>query len=87
MEQTRGDKDFSLPTDNEVVSSLPLQMSLYFNVYFFPFWWLSIVVMLHLKVSPKGNGLQMYCVSDQTPPSTEVELTVIRGYWVYLRIP
>ncbi|KFW05808.1 Transmembrane protein 17, partial [Eurypyga helias] len=34
---------------NEVVSSLPLQMALYFNVYFFPFWWLSAVVMLHLK--------------------------------------
>ncbi|KFO84378.1 Transmembrane protein 17, partial [Buceros rhinoceros silvestris] len=36
-------------TDNEIVSSLPLQMSLYFNVYFFPFWWLITVVMLHLK--------------------------------------
>ncbi|NXN90863.1 TMM17 protein, partial [Rhinopomastus cyanomelas] len=35
--------------DTEIVSSLPLQMSLYFNVYFFPFWWLSTVVMLHLK--------------------------------------
>ncbi|NXY50809.1 TMM17 protein, partial [Ceuthmochares aereus] len=35
--------------DNEILSSLPLQMSLYFNVYFFPFWWLTAVVMLHLK--------------------------------------
>ncbi|NXX89673.1 TMM17 protein, partial [Centropus bengalensis] len=35
--------------DNEILSSLPLQMSLYFNVYYFPFWWLSTVVMLHLK--------------------------------------
>ncbi|XP_074844582.1 transmembrane protein 17 isoform X3 [Carettochelys insculpta] len=35
--------------DNEIVSSLPLQMSLYFNLYFFPFWWLSSVVMLQLK--------------------------------------
>ncbi|XP_032840116.2 transmembrane protein 17 isoform X2 [Tyto alba] len=34
---------------HEIISSLPLQMSLYFNVYFFPFWWLTAVVMLHLK--------------------------------------
>ncbi|XP_054842974.1 transmembrane protein 17 [Eublepharis macularius] len=35
--------------DNELVSNLPLQMSLYFNLYFFPFWWVSSVVMLQLK--------------------------------------
>ncbi|KFP70862.1 Transmembrane protein 17, partial [Acanthisitta chloris] len=35
--------------DNEILSSLPLQMSLYFNVYFFPFWWLCTVVTLYLK--------------------------------------
>ncbi|NXP43898.1 TMM17 protein, partial [Heliornis fulica] len=35
--------------DSEIVSSLPLQMSLYFNVYYFPFWWLSTVVMLYQK--------------------------------------
>lgn len=39
-------------TDNEMVSSLPLQMSLYFNSYFFPLWWVSCIVMLHMKVSP-----------------------------------
>jgi len=37
-------------TDKDVVSSLPLQMSLYFNMWFFPFWWISEVVMLQLKV-------------------------------------
>ncbi|XP_072444105.1 transmembrane protein 17-like isoform X1 [Chiloscyllium punctatum] len=36
---------------NEVVSSLPLQMTLYFNVFFFPFWWTSEVTMLQLKYS------------------------------------
>ncbi|NWU95334.1 TMM17 protein, partial [Upupa epops] len=35
--------------DTELVSSLPLQMSLYFNVYFFPLWWLSTIITLHLK--------------------------------------
>ncbi|NWU44403.1 TMM17 protein, partial [Hylia prasina] len=33
----------------EILSSLPLQMSLYFNVYFFPFWWLVTVAILYLK--------------------------------------
>ncbi|MBN3292311.1 H3 protein, partial [Polypterus senegalus] len=43
-------EDFTeIKTSNEVVSSLPLQMSLYFNVFFFPCWWLSEVVMLQLK--------------------------------------
>ncbi|XP_060113562.1 transmembrane protein 17 isoform X1 [Heteronotia binoei] len=40
--------DDNLP-DNELVSNLPLQMSLYFNLCFFPFWWVSSVVMLQLK--------------------------------------
>ncbi|KAM4636680.1 transmembrane protein 17 [Discoglossus pictus] len=33
----------------ELVSSLPLQMSLYFNTFYFPFWWISDVIMLQLK--------------------------------------
>ncbi|XP_053140315.1 transmembrane protein 17 isoform X2 [Hemicordylus capensis] len=37
--------------DNKIVSNLPLQMSLYFNLCFFPFWWLSSVVVLQLKYS------------------------------------
>ncbi|XP_071756482.2 transmembrane protein 17B [Centroberyx gerrardi] len=35
--------------DRKVVSSLTLQMSLYFNMWFFPLWWISEVVMLDLK--------------------------------------
>ncbi|XDV21407.1 hypothetical protein PO909_026507 [Leuciscus waleckii] len=46
--------DFRDPyQDNEVFaevwSHLPLQMLLYFNMFFFPFWWISEVMMLHLK--------------------------------------
>nr|XP_033776520.1 transmembrane protein 17 isoform X1 [Geotrypetes seraphini] len=37
--------------DNEVVSNLPLQMSLYFNVFYFPFWWVCYVTILQLKYS------------------------------------
>lgn len=35
--------------DKRVLSSLKLQMSLFFNTWFFPFWWISEIVMLHLK--------------------------------------
>nr|XP_056712786.1 transmembrane protein 17 [Euleptes europaea] len=40
---------FFVSPDNELVSSLPLQMSLFFNLCFFPFWWVSSVIMLQLK--------------------------------------
>ncbi|NXH51225.1 TMM17 protein, partial [Rhabdornis inornatus] len=32
-----------------VLSSLPLQVMLYFNVYYFPVWFLAEGIMLHLK--------------------------------------
>uniref|UniRef100_A0A3P9KN89 Zgc:112294 n=1 Tax=Oryzias latipes TaxID=8090 RepID=A0A3P9KN89_ORYLA len=34
---------------NEQVSNLPLQMLLYFNLFYFPCWWFSAVVMLDMK--------------------------------------
>ncbi|KAK9391463.1 transmembrane protein 17B-like [Crotalus adamanteus] len=36
---------------HRVLSSLPLQMLLYFNVFFLPFWGLSEAIMLELKFS------------------------------------
>ncbi|KAM9331485.1 transmembrane protein 17B-like [Gastrophryne carolinensis] len=39
----------SYHTGHEVVSSLPLQMALYFNVFFFPFWFLSEIIILVIK--------------------------------------
>ncbi|XP_071596215.1 transmembrane protein 17 isoform X2 [Heliangelus exortis] len=59
--QYRGDR-----ADNEIASSLPLQMSLYFNVYFFPFWWLSTVAMLYLKV-PELAGFWLLSLLLQLP--------------------
>ncbi|XP_020601735.1 transmembrane protein 17-like isoform X2 [Orbicella faveolata] len=38
-------------TGNEIVSNLALQMSLYFNVYFSPFWYTTCIVMLVAKYS------------------------------------
>ncbi|XP_072289395.1 transmembrane protein 17A isoform X2 [Eucyclogobius newberryi] len=35
---------------NELMSHLPLQMLLYFNMFYFPCWWFSAVFMLNVKV-------------------------------------
>jgi hypothetical protein len=41
----------NLFSGDEIVSSLPLQMSLYFNVIFFPVWLTTVIIMLQLKVN------------------------------------
>nr|CAB3267056.1 transmembrane protein 17B-like [Phallusia mammillata] len=40
--------DDDLP-GNEIVTNLPLQMSMYYNVFFFPFWLTSEAIMLNIK--------------------------------------
>ncbi|KAM6309577.1 transmembrane protein 17 [Podargus strigoides] len=67
--------------DNEIVSSLPLQMSLYFNVYFFPFWWLSTVVMLHLKYPALSEYYKIMLVTVMILASL---IEVIRLYLGYM---
>ncbi|XP_055570814.1 transmembrane protein 17 [Falco biarmicus] len=67
--------------DNEIVSSLPLQMSLYFNVYFFPFWWLSTVVMLHLKYPILSDYYKFILVTIMILASL---IEVIRLYLGYM---
>ncbi|XP_070828121.1 transmembrane protein 17B [Chaetodon trifascialis] len=49
IESVTKENDAFLPHDKRVLSSLSLQMSLYFNMWFFPLWWISETVMLHLK--------------------------------------
>ncbi|KAL6114810.1 uncharacterized protein ACO6RY_05487 [Pungitius sinensis] len=44
---TREQEDASVV--NELVSHLPLQMLLYFNIFYFPCWWFSAVFMLEVK--------------------------------------
>ncbi|XP_018426244.1 PREDICTED: transmembrane protein 17B-like [Nanorana parkeri] len=39
----------SYHTGHEVMSSVSLQMALYFNIFFFPFWFISEIIMLELK--------------------------------------
>ncbi|XP_063184405.1 transmembrane protein 17 [Chroicocephalus ridibundus] len=67
--------------DNEMLSSLPLQMSLYFNVYFFPFWWLSTVVMLQLKYSFLSDYYKFILVTIMILASL---IEVIRLYLGYM---
>nr|XP_020453949.1 transmembrane protein 17A-like isoform X1 [Monopterus albus]XP_020453950.1 transmembrane protein 17A-like isoform X1 [Monopterus albus] len=48
------DRDFTREQEdasviNEQVSHLPLQMLLYFNMFYFPCWWFSAVFMLEVK--------------------------------------
>lgn len=45
-----GTFDICLAVANELVSHLPLQMLLYFNMFYFPCWWFSAVFMLEVKV-------------------------------------
>lgn len=42
---------------DEIVTNLPLQMALYFNVVFFPFWFIVMITMLYLKVSNLSKNL------------------------------
>ncbi|XP_075698383.1 transmembrane protein 17A-like [Rhinoderma darwinii] len=41
--------DVSESSEIDIVSSLPLQMSLYFNTFYFPVWWICDVLTLQLK--------------------------------------
>ncbi|KFP91105.1 Transmembrane protein 17, partial [Apaloderma vittatum] len=66
---------------NEIVSSLPLQMSLYFNVYFFPFWWLSTVVLLYLKYPVLSDYYKFILVTIMILASL---IEVIRLYLGYM---
>ncbi|XP_069684449.1 transmembrane protein 17B-like [Periplaneta americana] len=49
-----GETEF-IKLGNEIVSNLPLQMSLYFNVIFFPFWLCTVITMLQLKYECLSN--------------------------------
>ncbi|XP_064209697.1 transmembrane protein 17A [Anguilla rostrata] len=63
---------------NEVVSHLPLQMLMYFNAFFFPFWWISEVFMLELKFDLLPRYYQCLLVAGM------VLLTIFEGLRLYL---
>ncbi|XP_007936222.1 transmembrane protein 17 [Orycteropus afer afer] len=50
-DSNRTGPEYNEGPDDEMVSSLALQVSLYFNTYFFPLWWVSSITMLYTKYS------------------------------------
>ncbi|KAG7274780.1 hypothetical protein CRUP_015767 [Coryphaenoides rupestris] len=77
-ELTTEDHVKHLERSREVVSSLPLQMCLYFNMWFFPLWWISEVVMLHLKYPALPDYYKFILVT------VVVVMTVIEAIRLYL---
>ncbi|XP_063053057.1 transmembrane protein 17B [Engraulis encrasicolus] len=67
-----------LRKDDAVVSSLPLQMSLYFNLWFFPAWWVCEVVMLQLKYPALPDYYKFILVT------VLIMMTLIEGIRLYL---
>lgn len=47
---------------NELASNLPLQMLLFFNMFYFPCWWFSSASMLEVKVSFASNTVSGFQV-------------------------
>ncbi|XP_054767625.2 transmembrane protein 17-like [Lytechinus pictus] len=70
-----------LKPGNELVSSLPLQVSLYFNAFFFPIWVVTCVIMLQLKFAHLNQIYQFISITMYVV-LTGVE--IIRLYLGYL---
>ncbi|XP_069601493.1 transmembrane protein 17B-like isoform X1 [Ranitomeya imitator] len=65
---------------HEVVSSLPLQMALYFNVLFFPIWFISEVIMLELKYHLLPAYYQYLLIAAVTILTITESLRLYLGY-------
>ncbi|KAM6937508.1 transmembrane protein 17B [Xenentodon cancila] len=74
------DENTFLPHDKRILSSLQLQMSLYFNMWFFPWWWISEAVTLQLKY-PALPDYYKFILVTVLPLMTLIE--VIRLYLGY----
>ncbi|XP_077971511.1 transmembrane protein 17-like [Styela clava] len=48
---------------NEILTNLPLQMTMYFNVYLFPFWFTTYCVMLGVKYSYLGGTFKVILIA------------------------
>ncbi|XP_026177863.1 transmembrane protein 17A isoform X1 [Mastacembelus armatus] len=63
---------------NKLVSHLPLQMLLYFNMFYFPCWWFSAVLMLEVKFFYLPGYYQALLITGM------ILLTVIEAVRLYL---
>ncbi|KAK7485373.1 hypothetical protein BaRGS_00023321 [Batillaria attramentaria] len=52
-----------LKTGNEYVTNLPLQMLIYFNVFFSPLWFITSIVMLQAKFNNLSELYQIVLIS------------------------
>ncbi|XP_019646753.1 PREDICTED: transmembrane protein 17B-like isoform X2 [Branchiostoma belcheri] len=66
---------------NELVSNLPLQMALYFNVCYFPFWLVTAIVLLQLKFSSLDEFYKFITVTVYV---VMVVVEIVRLYLGYL---
>nr|XP_030123113.1 transmembrane protein 17 isoform X1 [Taeniopygia guttata] len=66
--------------DCEILSSLPLQMSLYFNVYFFPLWWLITVAILYMKYPALSDYYKFILVTIMILVSLTELIRLYLGY-------
>ncbi|XP_062874360.1 transmembrane protein 17A [Trichomycterus rosablanca] len=70
---------------SEVSSHLPLQMLLYFSMFFFPFWWISEVIMLDLKFTLLPGYYQYLMVGGMVILTTLEVIRVYLGYFGNLK--
>ncbi|KAJ8286034.1 hypothetical protein GJAV_G00033770 [Gymnothorax javanicus] len=78
--RTGDSQDQNKTAANEVVSHLPLQMLLYFNALYFPFWWISEVIMLELKFDLLPKYYQGLLVTGMVLLSAFEGLRLYVGY-------
>ncbi|CAK8694432.1 transmembrane protein 17B-like [Clavelina lepadiformis] len=69
----------SLP-GNEIVTSLPLQMSLYFNAFFFPFWLTAAGLMLDIKYQYLADTYKVLLIAILVIFSVVEVIRVYLGY-------
>ncbi|XP_069820042.1 transmembrane protein 17B-like [Dendropsophus ebraccatus] len=70
----------SYHTGHELVSSLPLQMVLYFNLLFFPVWFISEATMLELKYQSLPGYYQFLLITAVTILTLIESLRLYLGY-------
>ncbi|XP_028680009.1 transmembrane protein 17A [Erpetoichthys calabaricus] len=75
-----GDRAAAFSSAHQVVSHLPLQMLLYFNVFYFPFWWLSEVLMLELKLPLLAGYYQVLIIMGMVVITSTELLRLYLGY-------
>ncbi|XP_013421693.1 transmembrane protein 17B-like [Lingula anatina] len=73
-----GQQHHILNSGNEYMSNLPLQMSLYFNVFYYPIWLVTAVVMLEAKYLALDTLYQIILIA------VLVVMTIVEAIRLYL---